>query len=472
MSTSQTQYQPTQYELDRQFDPDAEIVSKVMKCRDKRILVDGPYGTGKSLLIGHKIRNCCRKYPGCRWLVCRSIRKWMTNAFLVTWEGRILFKSDLIPDRIQRSGRSEYRFRNGSVVVIAGLDDPSSVLSAEYDGIFINEATEVPFETVEILDKRLRYGRMPYQQLLMDCNPAGPTHWLHEAFTAKPPWLTRLPMRHTDNPALYDKRTGKMTAKGRDYLGRLEDSSGVLKERGFHGRWVQSEGVVYEQFDIRTHAAMTKADLPQGWQHMPRVWVWDFGFNDPLVWQCWVLGPDQRRYRVHELYHTHMLPEDAMKLILPAVNGEPPPEAVICDHDRAERERLERIMGRSTIPATKGILANINAASKSLKIGGDGKPTVHFLTDALIHPPDPALRQSKHPISSIEEFGAYVWKKTPGAKGKDEPVDLYNHGMDCFGYFTAWADDREVIGDIQYGADARPRFEELGDIFHEKIPNW
>lgn len=462
-------YQPTQYELDRQFDPDAEIVSKVMKCRDKRILVDGPYGTGKSLLIGHKIRNCCRKYPGCRWLVCRSIRKWMTNAFLVTWEERIIFKSDLKPDRIQRSGRSEYRFRNGSTVVIAGLDDASSVLSAEYDGIFINEATEVSFNTVEILDKRLRYGRMPYQQLLMDCNPAGPTHWLHEAFTSKPPWLTRLPMRHTDNPALYDKHTGKRTAKGQDYLSRLEDSSGIVKDRGFHGLWVQSEGVVYDRFDVRVHAQLTKADLPGGWKQWPRIWVWDFGFNDPLVWQCWAMGPERKRYLVHELYQTQMLPEDAVKLILPATNGEASPVAIVCDHDKAERERLERILGRPTLPAKKGILANINAASESLRIGPDGKPTAYFLTDALIHDPDPKLRNSKHPTTTINEFSAYLWKKTPGEKGKDEPVDMYNHGMDCFGYATAHMDDMEITGKTEYGADDRPRFEELGDIFHEKI---
>ncbi len=448
---------PRPFEKDRELDHDPPIVLRLMRAREKRVLLHGPYGTGKSKIALEKVRACCIKYPGSRWLMLRSVRKWLTNTALVTWEDRVVFKQELKPDRIQRANRSEYRFKNGSVVVVAGLDDPQSVLSAEYDGAFLNEANEVPFETVDILDKRLRYGRMPYQQLIMDCNPAGPMHWLYKAFNSG--WCRSEPMRHTDNPAIYKK--GVLTEWGAAYLARLEDMTGVRRRRYKDGEWVQSEGVVYDRFDTAIHASITKADLPSGWKQWPRIWSFDFGFNDPLVWQCWALDPDNRMFLVHELYLTQMLPEDAVDLILPAVNGEPEPLAIICDHDRAERERLERKLGMPTVAADKGILVNIDAVSERLKVG-DGDAKIFFCRDALIHAPDERLEEAHHPVSTLAEFDAYQWAKNPGQKGKDLPVDRFNHGMDAMGYAVRWADERGDLTADRYVYDRNSLLNSFG----------
>lgn len=456
---SATAYVPTDEDNARYFDSDRPIVKRLMQSRAKRILIDGPYGTGKTKLALEKVRCCLLNYPKSRWLMVRSVRKWLSNTALVTWEEKVVFRNDLIPDRIQRSGRSEYRFRNGSTLVVGGLDDASAVLSSEYDGAYLNEANEVRFDVVDMLDKRLRYGRMPYQQLIMDCNPAGPTHWLHHAFTTG--WCERLPMRHTDNPAIY-RNDGKLTKWGAAYMARLEDMTGVRRERYLHGKWVQSEGVVYDRYDARVHL-IRKSDLPSNWQNWPRVWCWDFGFNDPLVWQCWAIDPDGRLVLVHELYRVQMLPEAALELIQPVIEGEPSPEAILCDHDRAERERIEQILKRGTEAATKGIHANIQAVSERLKLQGDGKPRVYICEDALIHAPDERLVGAQHPVNTAAEFEAYIWKKTPGEKGRDEPLDRFNHGMDCLGYTVRWADDRSDLGSRQYGAEMRSPLLDLGD---------
>ena len=51
-------------------------------------------------------------------------------------------------------------------------------MSTEYDMIYVQEATELTEDDWEALTTRLRNGRAPIQQLIADCNPAEPTHWL------------------------------------------------------------------------------------------------------------------------------------------------------------------------------------------------------------------------------------------------------------------------------------------------------
>lgn len=277
----------------RWFDGRAPIVREVMRARDARVVVDGPLGTGKSRMLLEKARAFALKYPGCRVLLLRKFRKWLTETVLVTWEQEVVLKEELIPDRVQRSSRSIYRFRNGSEVVVAGLDDPQAVFSSQFDLILIFEATEVSQPVVEQVDGRLRNNKAPYQQLLMDCNPSSPNHWLHVKFTAG--WCRRLPMRHTDNPALFARNPdGSLTLGadgepvptryGRDYLARLATGlSGVRALRLLKGLWVQAEGVVYEGFDPHLHVKR-RSDFP-GWQARDQLWAVDFGFNDPFCYR-------------------------------------------------------------------------------------------------------------------------------------------------------------------------------------------
>src|SRR6516225_11202865 len=99
-------------ERTRFFDTRPAIVGEVLRARDRRILVDGPLGVGKTRLLLEKVRACCLKYPRCRWLLLRSVRTWLTHSALVTWEEKVLEPGLLRPDKVRRANRSEYRFRN------------------------------------------------------------------------------------------------------------------------------------------------------------------------------------------------------------------------------------------------------------------------------------------------------------------------------------------------------------------------
>ncbi len=222
-------------------------VKEAFTCRDNELVVDGPAGTGKTRGLLEKVHLCSLKYPGSRWLLLRKVLEDLKGSALVTfrdqvrpdWEGVDFFHGN-------REEPPSYRYPNGSEVLIGGLDKPKKVMSKEFDGIYVNEATELVEEEWENLTTRLRHYVMPYQQLLGDCNPDAPTHWLRRReATGK---LRMIPSRHEDNPMLWGDRAGDWTAVGREYMARLEALTGHRYQRLRLGKWVAAEGLVYPGF--------------------------------------------------------------------------------------------------------------------------------------------------------------------------------------------------------------------------------
>jgi hypothetical protein len=456
-------------ERGRFFDGRAEIVGKVLRDRtSRRILVDGPLGTGKSRLLLEKVRGCCLKFPRSRWLILRSVRKWLTNSALVTWEEKVVLPNELVPDRIRREGRTEYRFRNGSVVVVAGLDDPQGVFSAEYDGAALIEAVEVAKDTVDKVDGRLRNNRMPFQQLLMDCNPGAPTHWLHVGFETG--WCTRYPMRHTDNPALYFP-DGSRTQFGQTYLARLDDLTGVNRLRLKEGKWVQAEGAVYDEWDAAVHI-VDRFPIPSHWR---RFWTIDFGFTNPLSWQWWAEDDDGGLWMYREIYQTGRLVSDVAAEAALLSEGEPRVTAAISDHDPEAMLQVLRATGIRCIPADKADRkAGIQQVKDRLRqptIMPTGlgpvqkrKPRIHLFRDALCHVPDMTLHQAGKPTRAQAEFEAYVWN--PKLARGEEPLKKDDHAMDSIRYLVAHIDGKPK-GQLAYGPvpETKPNAELPADTF-------
>ncbi|MFI6388618.1 hypothetical protein [Nonomuraea sp. NPDC050540] len=69
---------------------------------------------------------------------------------------------------------------------------------------------------------------------------------------------------------------------GADYIAKLEKLTGVRYHRLRHGRWVATEGLIYEDFDPAVHV-VDRFDIPPEWT---RWWTVDFGFTNPFVLQC------------------------------------------------------------------------------------------------------------------------------------------------------------------------------------------
>ena len=427
------------------------IAADLMRATDNRIVVAGPVGTGKSKIILEKIRACCIQYPGCRWLFLRSVRKWLTHSILVTWEEKVIEPEHLVPDKINRGNRSEYKFKNGSRVVIAGLDDPQAVFSAEYDGAFINEATEIDLDTVEKVDGRLRYGRMPFQQLLMDCNPGPPSHWIYQSFQNG--YVRRMQMLHKDNPVLY-LPDGRITRFGKEYLGRLQQMTGVRKDRYLFGRWVQAEGVVYDNWNPSIHV-IEPFPIPSHWRRWHAV---DFGFTNPLVWQFWAEDPDGRIYLYREIYKTKQYVIETAKWVkrIMLEHGDPRPEAIITDHDPEAQGHIHQVLDIRPTPADKSDrVGGIQDVANRLRVAEDGKPRLFVFRGALIHTLDADLVQAGKPTRTEMEFDSYVWN--PKLKHGEEPLKEGDHGMDSCRYLARHLNAKAQLGKFDgYGVPDEP----------------
>lgn len=428
---------------------------EVFYCQDDEIITDGPAGTGKSRGCLEKMHLCATKYPGMRGLLARKTRTSITQTALATYENHVLPVGSLGRDVRFFTTNQEYQYKNGSVLVVGGLDKSSKIMSSDYDLIFIQEATELTEGDWEDLTSRLRNGVMPYQQLLGDCNPQSPKHWIKSR--QKRRVLKMFASKHEDNPILFDPHTHQMTARGKAYLAKLDNLTGVRYLRLRKGLWVQAEGIVWENYESKTHL-IDRFDVPHDWR---RFWSIDFGYRNPFVWQEWAMNHDGVLYRVREIYHTKRLVEDHARKILETCgwsydpetgirkqtrsDASPLPEKIICDHDLEDRATLERHLGLATVPAFKDVRQGIQAVESRFRVGRNKKAGIYFLRDSLVET-DPELEEAKKPLCTEDELEGYVWddKKT-----KEMPKKEDDHGCDGTRYMVAEIDLKPEIDELE-----------------------
>jgi phage terminase large subunit len=428
---------------------------------DDEVLIAGPAGTGKSVGCLWRMHMACLLNPGMRGLIVRKTLASLGSTALVTWREKVVREAVKSKQVSYYGGSSEeppqYRYANGSLVMICGMDKPSRIMSSEYDLIYVQEAVELTETDWESLTTRLRNGKRKVQQIIADTNPAQPTHWLKKRVNRG---TTReLVSRHEDNPLLYTE-DGKRTEFGETYTKRLDNLTGIRKARLRYGQWVGVEGTIYDQWDDAIHL-VDRFDIPVEW---PRYWVIDFGFTNPFVCQWWAENPDGALIMYREIYMTRRLVEAHAKTIMDQVSKpiknyvhpagerqrahhgrvwtEPRPRSIICDHDAEGRATLEVEVGLSSKGAHKAVIDGIQAVQSRLNVGDNGKARLYIMRDSLVER-DAELTLMLKPTCTVEEIPGYIWDTTDGKPPKETPVKQDDHGCDTTRYVVA---DRDLAG--------------------------
>lgn len=388
---------------------------------------------------------------------------------MVTWQTKVLPVHTRV---IFNTTDQEYRFPNGSTIVVGGLDKSSKIMSSEYDMIYVQEATELAEDDWESLTTRLRNGVMPYQQLIADCNPGAPSHWLRARGERKTTLL--LESRHEDNPTVTT-----------DYLSKLDALTGVRYKRLRLGIWAAADGMVYDDWNPAIHLVDQFA-IPKDWAKFRTI---DFGFVHPFVCQWWAQDGDGRLYLYREMYGTQRLVQDWAALIWLAeftkeqqavLRSEYDSECAaknvpagdvhafitwlrnyrvqafqeqyvftLSDHDSEDRATLERY-GIYTQPAPKEVSPGIQAVQSRLRAAGDGKPRLYVFRDALVKA-DEWLMERRMPLCLEQEFESYVWAQPQGALlAKEVPEKKYDHGADAMRYLVYRLDGKGSYKPAQY----------------------
>lgn len=406
----------------------------LMTCRDKEVLVEGPAGTGKSFGNLHKLHLCAMKYPGMRGLMLRKTLESLKDSALVTFQERVLDDHDgVIFYGGSKAKGAAFIYPNGSTITVGGMDKPTKIMSSEYDIACLIEATEFNENEWETVTVRLRYGVMPYQQLIADCNPGPPTHWLNQRCIAGK--TTRLLSTHQDNPSIWDERAQRWTVKGAEYIATLDALTGVRKERLRFGRWVAAEGAVYA-FDRSVHL-IASSPFVGGVKPAQVGAAVDWGFTNPGVIQVGQVDGDGRIIVPRIVYRTRKT-IDWWIATARELQREYKIEWFACDPSEPAYIEQFNQAGLDAFAADNAILPGINAVTQRLMVADDGRPRLQFMADCLADP-DEDLREAKQPLSTIDEFDSYIWDNRTGRKEK--PVDANNHGMDTTRYLVMAVDE-------------------------------
>lgn len=407
------------------------------RAKELMVLFDGPAGTGKSRGGLEKCLATAMKYDRCRQLLIRATRTSMTQSVLVTFETHVAVGKDGKPlpwvSGPSRATRTSYVLPNGSEIVLGGMDNPDRIMSTEYDRIYVFEATELAENAIEQLITRLRNGMTDYHQMVLDCNPSAPSHWLKRR--ADGGKMRRIPSRHTDNPMLWDAKAGEWTKRGREYLETLNQLTGHRRARLLEGHWAAAEGLVYSAFDNAFHVVDA---MPVGWEKWDKLRTIDFGFTNPFVCQWWAVDPDGRMY----LYREYVKSKRTVSDHAPEINRLSAGEnyiATIADHDAEDRAELMKA-NIQTIAAKKAVSVGIQAVNDRLVKQGDGKARLYVLRSALVETCE-VLESAKKPCGFLAEIDSYVYPKVKEGRGeKEEPVKEHDHSMDAARYAVAYFD--------------------------------
>lgn len=392
------------------------------------IVLSGPAGTGKSRANLQKLHWAAETYSGARSLIIRKTRESLTESALFTFEQYVLgLDHPMVLNGPQRNYRQSYRYPNGSRIVVGGMDKPSKIMSTEFDIVYVQEMTELDDADLQALNTRLRNGKMPYQQLIGDCNPDSPLHWLYVRALAGKTIL--LPTDHKDNPTLWSEELQDWTEKGRQYLAKLQNLSGAEYERLYLGNWVQATGLVYDVWgDGPEDGNVTEAAeyLPDGG---PVFWAVDDGYSgeqDPKTGyftensspRVFLLVQERSNGRLcvfYESYEVKTLEDQQLARVRSL--GYPDPVYAAVDSAAAELRGRMHADGIYTQGKPHNIEESIKALRRMLA------PDENNWRRILVHP------RCKHLRAEMSSY-----RRDPVT---EKPIDSFNHGPDALRYL-AW----------------------------------
>jgi hypothetical protein len=268
--------------------------------------------TGKTLAVLVKIHRLCSEYPGTRVLLVRQVFRTLAETVLETFENHVLGNAHPIIPSGDRSSRKNYRYPNGSMIVLGGMDDPQKFMSGEYDLIYFPEAIEGREADLEYLHTRLSSFKTPYRQLIMDCNPGTPSHWLLKRI--KRGVTKSLMSRLCDNPRFHDGTD--WLPDGLAYMETLKPLTGHRRRRLVDGVWAAPDGARFEGASRQTQGFVMRERFPDGIPSWWKRWVTaDWGTANPYCALWHTAGDDGRIYTYREDYLAGLSPSQQIERI-------------------------------------------------------------------------------------------------------------------------------------------------------------
>ena len=298
----------------------------------KHVGFGGARGGGKSWSVRTKAKILAVSYEGIKILIVRRTFPELVNNHI----------NQLIDELhgIAKYNKTEkvFTFPNGSTIKFGYCNndkDLDQYQGAEYDVIFLDEATQLQEMWIKKITACVRGVNSFPKRIYYTCNPGGASHgYFKRLFIDKQYESGEDPAEYAFIQALVTDNKALMASQP-DYIKQLEALPPKLREAWLHGRWDIFEGQFFEDFrttpDIQkcVEAGITEEEAlkQRRWTHVIepfdlnkgdcRGWnimrSYDFGYNKPFSLGYWAVDYDGVLYRIMEMYGCTQTPDEGVK---------------------------------------------------------------------------------------------------------------------------------------------------------------
>ena len=314
------------------IEPPSEKQKLFLKADTKHVAFGGARGGGKSWSVRTKSKLLALFYAGIKILIVRRTYAELMNNHINTLIDEL--------HGIARYNKTDkvFTFPNGSTIKFgycAADGDLNQYQGAEYDVIFLDEATQLQEMWIRKITACVRGVNNFPKHIYYTCNPGGASHgYIKRLFIdrkyeelERPEDYSFIQSLVTDNKALM--------ASQPDYIRQLEALPPKLREAWLYGRWDIFEGQFFEEFreapdpqkcyesGITPEEALEQhrwthvikpfdlnAGACRGWNIMRS---YDFGYNKPFSLGYWAVDYDGVLYRIMEMYGCTQTPDEGVK---------------------------------------------------------------------------------------------------------------------------------------------------------------
>lgn len=189
---------------------------------------------------------------------------------------------------------------------------------AEYDVIFIDEATNFSEYQLKAIAACCRGVNDFPKRIYYTCNPGGQGHgYIKRIFIDRRYQDGEDPEEYSFTQALVQDNTALMKADP-DYIKNLQALPPKLREAWLNGSWDMFEGQFFEEFvddpahydDRQWTHVIDPFEIPAHW----RIYrSYDFGYSKPFSCAWWAVDTEGTLYRILELYGCTSIPNDGVK---------------------------------------------------------------------------------------------------------------------------------------------------------------
>jgi phage terminase large subunit len=391
------------------------IFKPVNEWRGRYRILKGSAGSGKSVNVAQDYiaKLSDPAYEGANLLVVRKIEETNRDSTFAELQAAIYRMFGNYAPKIWKINLNPLIMEckiTGSKIIFRGMRDQSqrekvksiTFKKGKLTWIWIEEATELEAEDVDILDDRLRGDLSSvnpnlYYQITMTFNPVSATHWIKARYfdKADPDVLTHH-STYKDNRFIDTAYYRRMERRA------IEDPEGY-RVYGL-GEWGELGGLILTNFEVH--------DFPTDRDRFDSVYYGqDFGFNHANA----ILGIGWRDGELYICSEVYCFEKDTEEIITLARKANVNPRVeMFCDSAEPDRIKTWQKAGFRAYPVKKE--------------QGSVKAQIDFLKGRKIH---------IHPscVNTIKEIQQWKWKKDP-ASGLyiDEPVEFMDDAMAALRY--------------------------------------